>query len=74
LPGGAVGDALRAPLEFLSLERIHRRFGPDGIRDYVPAYGRRVAITDEGLLPASVRLEAKGICHIPGVVHHAHLR
>lgn len=29
--GGAVGDALGAPVEFLSLDEIRRRFGPDGV-------------------------------------------
>jgi ADP-ribosyl-[dinitrogen reductase] hydrolase len=47
LLGGAVGDALGAPVEFLSLADIRRRFGPSGIRDYAPAYGRLGAITDD---------------------------
>jgi len=81
--GGAVGDALGAPVEFDSLEVIRQRFGADGIRDYVPAYGRRGAITDdtqmamftaEGLIRAAVRQDDKGICHPPSVVHHAYLR
>ena len=32
LLGGAVGDALGYAVEFLSLERIRERFGPEGIR------------------------------------------
>ena len=47
LLGGAVGDALGAPIEFMSLETIRARFGPAGIRDFAPAYGRRGAITDD---------------------------
>jgi ADP-ribosylglycohydrolase len=47
LLGGAVGDAIGAPVEFLSLQQIRHRFGTDGIRDYAPAYGRRGAITDD---------------------------
>jgi ADP-ribosyl-[dinitrogen reductase] hydrolase len=47
LLGGAVGDALGAPVEFMSLPRIHRQYGPSGIGDYTPAYGRRGAITDD---------------------------
>src|SRR5262252_4934383 len=40
LLGGAIGDALGAPVEFMRLEEIKERFGPDGITDYAPAYGR----------------------------------
>ena len=41
LLGGALGDALGAPVEFIrSLEQIHAAFGPDGITDLAPAYGR----------------------------------
>lgn len=36
LLGGAAGDALGAPVEFLSLEEIRERFGADGIEDYAP--------------------------------------
>jgi ADP-ribosylglycohydrolase len=42
-----VGDALGAPVEFMSLGDIRAQFGPDGIRDFAPAYGRRGAITDD---------------------------
>lgn len=35
LLGGAVGDALGGPTEFLSLEEIRRRWGPEGQRGYV---------------------------------------
>src|SRR5215469_1142760 len=83
LLGGAVGDALGAPVEFMSYANIVREFGPEGIRDFAPAYGRLGAITDdtqmtlftaEGLLRAYVRGCLKGICHPPSVVHHAYLR
>lgn len=47
LLGGAVGDALGAPVEFLSLAEIRARFGPNGISDLAPAYGRIGAITDD---------------------------
>ena len=47
LLGGAVGDALGAPVEFWSRSEILRQFGPDGVRDYIPAYGRIGAITDD---------------------------
>jgi ADP-ribosylglycohydrolase len=83
LLGGAVGDALGAPVEFMSLAEIRERFGPDGIKDLAPAYGLRGAITDdtqmtmftaEGLLRAYVRGALRGICSVPSVVLHAYLR
>ncbi len=45
--GGAVGDALGAPVEFTSRTEIIRRFGVHGIRDFALAYGRMGAITDD---------------------------
>jgi ADP-ribosyl-[dinitrogen reductase] hydrolase len=47
LLGGAVGDALGAPVEFLDLDQIVRAYGEGGIRDYAPAYGKLGAITDD---------------------------
>src|SRR5215218_5956560 len=80
LLGGAVGDALGAAVEFTSLAEIRRRFGPQGIRDYGPVYGRLGAITDdtqmtlftaEGLLRADNRFRSYGLCHPPTWVHQA---
>ena len=81
--GGAVGDALGAPVEFLSNRAIRERFGPGGIRDFAPAYGRVGAITDdtqmalftaEGLLRAWARQADRGLCNVSPVVHRAYLR
>ncbi len=47
LLGGAVGDALGAPVEFLDLDEIVSAYGEQGIRDYAPAYGKLGAITDD---------------------------
>lgn len=47
LLGGAVGDALGAPVEFSSRSHILRQFGVSGIRDFIIAYGRIGAITDD---------------------------
>jgi ADP-ribosylglycohydrolase len=47
LLGGAIGDALGAGIEFLSLAEIRQRYGPAGVTGYVPAYGRTGAITDD---------------------------
>jgi ADP-ribosyl-[dinitrogen reductase] hydrolase len=83
LLGGAVGDALGAPVEFLSLAAIRVRYGAHGILEPTEAYGRVGAITDdtqmtlftaEGLLRAACRARHKGICSVPGVVHYAYLR
>ena len=83
LLGGAVGDALGAPVEFLEWSVIEARFGPQGIIDFVPAYGITAAITDdtqmmlftaEGLLRAYVRGSSRGACHVPDVIHHSLLR
>ena len=83
LLGGAVGDALGAPIEFMRLSEIRERFGPEGLTDYAPAYGKLGAITDdtqmtlftaEGLLRAVCRGALKGICDGPTVVYFAYLR
>lgn len=83
LLGGAVGDALGAPVEFMNRGDILRAFGPNGITGYAPAYGGLGRITDdtqmtlftaEGLLRAWVRRRMKGIAHYPSVVAHAYLR
>jgi ADP-ribosylglycohydrolase len=46
--GGALGDALGAPVEFWRLDRILAECGPDGVTTMLPAYGRDGgAITDD---------------------------
>lgn len=83
LMGGAVGDALGAPVEFMKRAEILRRFGPDGITQYAPAYGGLGTITDdtqmtlftaEGLIRGWVRGCFKGITTYSGVTAHAYLR
>src|SRR5438445_8193996 len=83
LLGGAVGDALGAPVEFLSLKEIVDRFGSAGIRGFAEAYGRRGAVTDdtqmtawtaEGLLRADNRVTDKGIVDVPSMVWDAYQR
>lgn len=83
LLGGAVGDALGAPIEFMQRAEILRRFGSEGLREMVPAYGRVGAITDdtqmtlftaEGVLRGFVRQSLRGLCHPPSVIHYAYLR
>lgn len=83
LLGGAVGDSMGAPIEFLSWPEIQTTFGAEGLTKIAPSYGKLCAITDdtqmmlftaEGLLRARARQDSKGICHIPSVVSHAYLR
>ncbi|ABW66075.1 ADP-ribosylglycohydrolase family protein [Desulfosudis oleivorans] len=83
LLGGAVGDALGAPVEFMSLDDILRRFGPSGIVDYAPVSGKTGAITDdtqmtlftaEGMLRSVTRWRHKGVCYPPAVVYYSYQR
>ncbi|XKH61596.1 ADP-ribosylglycohydrolase family protein [Halomonas sediminis] len=83
LLGGAAGDALGAPVEFMSRQQIFKHFGPEGISEYSPAFGGLGRITDdtqmtlftaEGLLRADVRGRLRGICHPPSIIAHAYLR
>lgn len=80
---GTIGDALGAPVEFMSRSEIVQQFGPRGITRYVPAYGVVGAITDdtqmtlftaEGLLRADVRFSLRGVCNPVSVVRNAYLR
>ena len=83
LLGGAIGDALGAPVEFMSLGQIRSRFGPDGVTDFAEAYGRLGAITDdtqmtlftaEGLLRGYSRQREKGTASMAEAIHRAYLR
>ena len=69
LLAGAIGDALGAPVEFMSRHEILRRCGPGGIRDYWSVYGRPGAITDDTqmtLFTAEGLLRAATQGHPPG--------
>ena len=81
--GGGVGDALGAPVEFMSIKAIREAYGNSGIADYDKAFGKMGAITDdtqmalftaEGLLRAWTRGSIKGVCHPPAIVHMAYRR
>lgn len=83
LLGGAVGDALGAPVEFMSMEQIAQAFGPGGIQEYVPAFGKLGAITDdtqmtlftaEGVLGAWVRAFVHAPSAIPSQIATAYQR
>lgn len=75
--GGAAGDALGYPVEFMNEAQICMRFGEDGIRDYsIDSELGKAKISDDtqmslftatGLLYGETRLALRGICG------HAHL-
>ena len=81
--GGAIGDALGAPIEFMSIDQIRSKFGERGLTGYSEAYGRKGAITDdtqmtlftaEGLILSKVRQEYQGDEGIISAGYHALLR
>lgn len=81
--GGAIGDALGMPVEFLRADAIIRKYGPGGIRDLEVSPSGKALITDdtqmtlftaEGILRANNRALSRGICHFPSIVHGAYLR
>lgn len=83
LLGGAVGDALGAPVEFMSLSQIRTKFGPLGLSDYQNGYDGKGSITDdtqmtlftaEGLILSQVRQEYQAPDKVPLAVFHAYLR
>lgn len=83
LLGGAVGDALGAPVEFSSLASIREQFGPDGVADLAPAFGKPGSITDdtqmtlftaEGLIRAEAEQRLLGRSDTVASVHQAYLR
>lgn len=81
--GGAVGDALGAPIEFMGKATIQHKYGENGVTGYVEFSDGTGAITDdtqmalftaEGILRAFVRGHEKGICSVPSVVNGAYQR
>ena len=83
LLGGALGDALGAPVEFLDERLIRTKYGPEGIRSLDKAYGRVGAITDdtqmtlstaEGILRALVRGRLRGVSSLVSCVFYAYRR
>ncbi|EAU9316258.1 ADP-ribosylglycohydrolase family protein [Salmonella enterica] len=47
LLGGAVGDALGAPVEFMTMQQLHKKMGWKAVLDYLPAYDGIGKITDD---------------------------
>ncbi|MFF0159930.1 ADP-ribosylglycohydrolase family protein [Streptomyces sp. NPDC005263] len=82
LLGGAVGDALGAPVDGLGMEEIREEYGAEGLVDLGFGYGRRGAVshltqltlfTVDGLIRAQVRRDT-GAWHPPTDLHRAYLR
>ncbi len=83
LLGGALGDALGAPVEFWTLAEIRRAFERGYVDRFIPAYGRIGAITDdtqmtlfsaEGLLRAKAASGTTDEDAMVDAVHDAYLR
>lgn len=84
LIGGAIGDALGAPIEFMDLDSIKAKYGKNGIQDYVEFPNHIGEFTDdtqmtlftaEGLLRAYHRDMLKGIGGALNTIsHHSYLR
>jgi len=83
LLGGAIGDALGAPIEFLTFAEIRQRYGALGVTDFVAGSWPAGSITDdtqmtlftaEGVIRAQMRAIHKGIVNETSVVCRAYLR
>jgi ADP-ribosylglycohydrolase len=81
--GGAVGDALGAPVEFERVDAILEGFGPAGVTDLSEAFGRVGAVTDdtqmtlftaEGLVRMHLRAASRGVGPTVSVIAHAYAR
>ncbi|MFS0864386.1 ADP-ribosylglycohydrolase family protein [Fredinandcohnia sp. 179-A 10B2 NHS] len=81
--GGAIGDALGWPVEFMHYDEIVSTYGIDGIKDFSFSKNKPAEITDdtqmtlftaEGILRAKTRGHLKGICHPPSVGYYAYQR
>lgn len=81
--GGAIGDALGAPIEFDSYESIVRKYGQNGVTGFVEHSDGKGEFTDdtqmtlftiEGLIRYIIRGSCKGISSLELVVYHAYQR
>ena len=83
LLGLAIGDALGAPVEFMSLEEIKKQYGKNGISyfDGWNGFGPGTYTDDTqmslataiGCIRALQRYNDMGICHPPTVIYHRYL-
>lgn len=82
LLGGAIGDALGAPVEFLQVDQILAEHGDSGVRRFAGTAWPPGTVTDdtqmtlftvEGMIRAGVRTD-RGLGYTVAVVHHAYDR
>lgn len=83
LLGGAIGDALGWPVEFMGIEEIKRKYGESGITDLVEGANGKAEVTDdtqmtlftaEGILMAESMWKTNGKCDVTTSVYRAYLR
>lgn len=84
LLGGAIGDALGAPIEFLKLDEIYSKHGENGVTDYVEFENNMGEFTDdtqltlftaEALLRSEHRAVLRGVGGaLPKITHYSYLR
>ncbi|MBM7582562.1 ADP-ribosylglycohydrolase [Caldicoprobacter guelmensis] len=83
LLGGAIGDALGWPVEFMRTSEIKAKYGESGITDLVVSINGKAEITDdtqmtlftaEGILLAEVARRTRGNCDATISVYRAYLR
>lgn len=85
LLGGAIGDALGYPVEFMSLEQIKAQYGPEGITNFtLDKYTRKALVSDDtqmtlftadGIVRGYERCSERGIGSFVGSgVYPAYLR
>lgn len=80
---GAIGDALGAPVEFLSIDAIRKHHGPDGVTTFIGGYEGRGKITDdtqmtlftlEGLIRGHHAMRAGALTNPLPAIANAYLR
>ncbi len=83
LLGGAVGDALGAPIEFSTLSEIRSQYGPAGVAGFAAGGWSPGIFTDdtqmtlftaEGLIRAQRRYLDRGVSNVPMAIWHAYQR
>lgn len=83
LLGGAIGDALGWPVEFMRINEIRTKYGENGITDLVVGTSGKAEITDdtqmtlftaEGILLAEAERRYRGNCDVAISVYRAYLR
>lgn len=83
LLGGAIGDAIGAPIEFDSLQQIRNVYGEEGITTFEDGSWGKGRITDdtqmmvytlEAVIRSYLRMIDRGLVDFGTVAHHAYLR